>query len=157
MEIWKDIEGYEGLYQVSNLGNVKNNKNKIMKLAKEKNGYLRINLSKNGFKKRMSIHKLVAMTFIPNPNNYPQINHKDENKQNNCVDNLEWCTQIYNINYGNATKKHSKRVKCIETGIIYNSTRDAERKTNIAHNYISKCCLKRKYYKTAGGYHWCYI
>ena len=104
-EEWRDIRSYEGLYQVSNLGNVKsfNNriKNKNPMILKQtidrKNGYLTVSLSKNGKKKIHRVHKLVASIFIDNPNNYPVINHKDGNKLNNCVDNLEWCTYKQNI------------------------------------------------------------
>ena len=110
-EIWKDIKGYEKLYQVSNLGNVRrikfiNNRTqkdkiKMLKLIKDKKGYLKINLWKNNKSKMFLVHRIVAETFILNPNNLPQVNHKDENKSNNCVENLEWCSQKYNNNYGN--------------------------------------------------------
>ncbi len=115
-EIWKDIEGYEGLYQVSNLGDVRSlkyaggNKVKILKQGNV-NGYKRVSLHKNNKQKNYFVHRLVAMTFIPNPNNLPLVNHKDENKTNNSVDNLEWCTQKYNINYGSAIKKVVKIAK----------------------------------------------
>jgi hypothetical protein len=111
VEIWKDIEGYEGLYQVSNLGNVKSlytNKNlSYIKCGRDRE-YLSVSLSKDKKLKIYYIHRLVAETFIDNPNNYPYVNHKDENKQNNCVNNLEWCSPKYNINYG--TRKI--KVKC---------------------------------------------
>ena len=116
-EIWKDIKDYEGYYQVSNLGRIKSLK-RIVKgrwkniIIKEKilnrkieNGYLRVQLSKNNISKIFLVHRLVAETFIPNPNNYKEINHKDENTINNNVDNLEWCTHSYNINYGTRTQK----------------------------------------------------
>ena len=92
---WKDIPGYEGLYQVSNLGEIKSlgngktRKEKILRLTKDKYGYLYITLSENGKLKKFKVHRLVAMAFIPNPNNYTQINHKDENRSNNRVENLE--------------------------------------------------------------------
>lgn len=114
-EIWKDIQGYEGLYQVSNLGNVKNKiqpylkQEKIYKKFSNSNGYLFVGLRKDKKRKFKYIHRLVAEAFIPNPNNLPQINHKDENKQNNCVNNLEWCTNKYNQNYG--TIKERKKEK----------------------------------------------
>ena len=109
-EEWRYIKEYEGLYQVSSLGRVKSlnyrnsNKEKILKLNLNKSGYLHICLSKNGKVKAFNVHRLVAQAFIPNPNNYPIINHKDEDKSNNCVNNLEWCTYGYNSNYG--TCKH---------------------------------------------------
>ena len=97
MEEWRDIEGYEGLYQVSNLGNIKSLKDnygrsriKILKLKKRKDGYIQINLHKNGIIKTFRVHQLVARAFIDNPNNLKEINHKDENPSNNRVDNLEW-------------------------------------------------------------------
>ena len=115
-EIWKDVKGYEGLYQVSNLGRVKRlrfinrhldfKQEKILKPYKDGGDYyFVIGLHKNGKKKYKAIHRLVAEAFIPNPNNYPIVNHKDENKENNYVDNLEWCTHKYNSNYGNARTK----------------------------------------------------
>lgn len=100
----KWINGYEGLYQIDIYGNVyscKRNTAKGGKLIPQvTSGYFRVALSKNGIIKRCFVHRLVAEAFRPNPNNYPQVNHKDENRQNNCVDNLEWCTQLYNVNYG---------------------------------------------------------
>lgn len=120
-EVWKDIIGYEGVYQVSNLGNVKslerkrfngrvlvNKKSQIMKQYILKNGYCSTRLYKDGKSKNHLIHRLVAIAFIPNPQNLPQVNHKDENKGNNCVDNLEWCDRVYNNNYGTAQQRHSE-------------------------------------------------
>lgn len=112
IEIWKAIEGYEGLYQVStegqvrSLGNNKSRKTKILKQSTDSSGYKQIGLHKNGKCKTYLVHRLVAQTFIPNPNNLPQVNHKDEDKINNHVSNLEWCTQEYNNNYGT----HNQRV-----------------------------------------------
>lgn len=106
MEIYKDVEGYENLYQVSNMGNVKSLiSNKILKPAKNHNGYLYVCFSKQGKHKHHKIHRLVAQAFIDNPNSYPIINHRDENKTNNCVSNLEWCDHKYNINYGTAIER----------------------------------------------------
>ena len=120
-EIWKDVPNYEGLYQVSNLGNVKsldkyvnsgikNNtsvkrKGQLLKQSLKKNGYLQVTLTHNNIRKYIGVHRLVAQTFIPNPNNLPVVNHKDENPLNNCVNNLEWCTQKYNCNYGTRNSK----------------------------------------------------
>lgn len=105
-EIFKDILGYEGLYQVSNLGNVKSMyTNKILSAATKKRGYQYVNLYKDKLSKMHQIHRLVATAFIPNPNNLPIVNHKDEDPTNNKAENLEWCTHTYNINYGTATKK----------------------------------------------------
>lgn len=106
MEIWKDVVGYEGLYQISNLGRVKSvRQNKLMSL-KRCQGYLRVGLRHRGKEQRSYfVHRLVAEAFIPNPHNYPQINHKDECRTNNNVENLEWCTAKYNCNYGTHTLK----------------------------------------------------
>lgn len=107
IEEWRDINGYEGLYYVSDWGNIKNKKGKI--IAKEFfKGYYRVHLWKNGKGKHLFIHRLVAIAFIPNQNNYPQINHIDENKLNNRVENLEWCTAEYNSNYGTRKERNSK-------------------------------------------------
>ena len=100
-EIWKDCKGYEGKYQVSNLGRVWSiGSQKYLKGSTDKDGYMCVYLTaKNGKTKIEKIHRLVALVFLDNPNNYPQVNHKDENKQNNCVDNLEWCDTKYNTTY----------------------------------------------------------
>ena len=104
-EIWKPVVGYEGLYEVSNLGNVKTlhyyggRRQKLMSLGKRSDGYLTVGLSKNGICKHYSVHRLVAIAFIPNPDNLEMVNHKDENKENNNADNLEWCTRSYNQLY----------------------------------------------------------
>lgn len=105
MEVWKDIQGYEGKYQISNKGNVKSlnyrNSGYSQNLVPKTNnsGRLWVELALDGDKKPMLIHRLVAMAFIPNPHNYPQINHKDENVTNNRAENLEWCTGEYNVKY----------------------------------------------------------
>ena len=134
MEIWKDIENFEGLYQISNLGRVKS-ANRVVHVEDPKNhrkydkhfpecikttnldtkGYVMVTLKKNGKTSRYRIHRLVANAFIPNPNNLPQVNHIDENKENNCVDNLEWCTNEYNIKYGTRISRISNKRKGIST------------------------------------------
>ena len=100
-EEWRDIKGYEEKYQVSNLGRVKslkdrygNYREKILKYSKNNRGYLTVSLCKNSKVKLFTVHRLVAQAFIENSNNYPEVNHKDENKENNRVDNLEWCDKI---------------------------------------------------------------
>lgn len=111
-EIWRDIKGYEGLYQISSKGRVKSFRKPkkfgepdeyILKNYLSNNGYLQVFLYGKNARKSFSVHRLVAEAFIPNPNNFPQVNHKDENPTNNSVDNLEWCTAIYNNRYGTAT------------------------------------------------------
>ena len=115
-EEWRDIEGYEGLYQVSNLGRVKSlnynhtKSERILKGTPDKDGYLRVALFKDG-RKDYRVHQLVAKMFIPNPGNLQVINHKDENKQNNTAKNLEWCTVAYNNTYGDRLKKVSEANK----------------------------------------------
>lgn len=175
-EIWKDIKDYEGLYQVSNFGRVKSlrryvargtNKywvnEKILKPRYTK-GHYYTSLHKNKKSKNYYIHRLVAEAFIPNPDNLPCINHKDENTANNNVNNLEWCTHKYNANYGTRNKrlsdmftndpKRSKPIQCIETGTIYPSAKEAERQTGIFATKIIQVCKKR--HQTTGGYHWKY-
>ena len=112
-EIWKDIPGYEGLYQVSNLGQVRSLKFGKIKILKQedKNGYKRIQLKKKHF----LVHRLVAICFIDNPLNYPIINHKDEDPSNNKIDNLEWCSIQYNNNYSRKyINTKSKKVNCFD-------------------------------------------
>ena len=142
-ENWKDIEGYEGLYQVSNLGRVKSLnyhrswKEQCLKPGKVC-GYLYVILSKDGEVYGKYVHILVAEAFIPNPFNLPYVNHKDEVKTNNCVSNLEWCTAKYNTNYGTGMRRmldsrtgpnKEKQVLCVETGVVF----------------ISPNCRKQKY------------
>lgn len=115
-EIWKPKKDYEGLYEVSNLGRVKslgngksiNSKEGILKPGKIKQGYLFVNLYKDGKRKMFLVHRLVAEAFLPNPENLPFINHKDEDKTNNSVDNLEYCTREYNNNYGTRNERVAK-------------------------------------------------
>lgn len=113
MEEFKDIKGYEGKYQISNFGRVKSlwfGKEKILKPIEHSQGYLTVILYKNRKIKTIKIHRLVAEAFISNPHNYPCVNHKDENPANNCVDNLEWCTQKYNVNYGNCQQRRVAKI-----------------------------------------------
>lgn len=179
-EIWRPVVGYEGLYEVSNHGRVKSlnyNKRKgEIRILKEKlagRGYHSVCLVKGNEKKYKYIHKLVAEAFIPNPNNYQQVNHKDEDKTNNFVyvnidgtidiekSNLEWCTAKYNSNYGTRNKRCNeakrKKVRCVETNIIYLSLKEASMHTKCNKSNISGCCLNKYGCRTAGGYHWEYI
>lgn len=159
-EIWKDIESYEGLYWISNLGNVKSKR----KILKPINGeYLKVGLSKNGVQTTKAIHRLVAEAFVLNPQNKPMVNHKDENKHNNNVSNLEWCTNLYNINYGKRNEKISKTnsiYKVIQKDKqgnvikIWNSIWDITHNTKYRKDNISCCC--RGKYKYAYGYKWEY-
>ena len=168
MEVWKDIVGYEGLYQVSDWGNVRSlnynhtGKTRLLKPAKDSRGYLYVCLSKGGKQKFMSVHRLVAKAFIPNPLNLPVINHRDENPANNVVDNLEWCTQKYNVNYGTCgAKKAAKLSKVVlqydKSGNFvreWPSTMEVQRQKGFASSYISACCLGKL--KSAYGFIWKY-
>lgn len=169
-EIWKDIEGFEGLYQISNLGRVKsfqktykNSKQpyRILSLSSNQSGYLSVYLrASNGKDHRYTIHRLVAVAFIDNPNNYPCINHKDENKNNNCVDNLEWCSYSYNNAYGTARLRsritRSRPVsQFTKEGVwiaTYVTPAIAADILNCERHTIVRCCNKEN--KTALGYIW---
>lgn len=163
-EIWKDIEGYEGYYMVSNLGNVKSlnykgtGKEGILKPKKDRYGYLQVGLSKDNEKKFYTVHRLVAQAFLDNSDNLPEVNHKDENKQNNHADNLEFCTSKYNANYGTRNEKLSKPIVGVDrvTGLIveFMSAHEAERKLGINNGSIIKCCQGKS--KSAGGFVWYY-
>lgn len=161
---WKTIQGYEQ-YEVSNEGQVRNKKTgRILKPGNNR-GYLQVLLCKNGKQKWFLVHRLVAIMWIPNPNGYPVVNHIDENKENNSVDNLEWCSYKYNINYGTCqqrkgqAKKDSgnggKKVYCCELDQTFNSISEAERETGIWHQSIGRCCKGRQ--QTAGKMHWKYV
>lgn len=119
-EKWLPVVGYEGLYEVSNMGNVRKTDGKIPKQFIEPlRGYMKVSLRKDKKNKSVFVHRLVAMAFIPNPNNYPIINHKDEDKTNNLVDNLEWCTYQYNNTYGSKREKQSIITKNFwKTGVL---------------------------------------
>ena len=154
-----DIRGYEGKYAITSCGKVWSYKTKkFLSTHKNSKGYERVYLCKDKGGKSLAIHKLVAMAYIPNPNNLPQINHKDENKENNSANNLEWCTNKYNSNYGTRNermaKAKGKKVLCIELNRIFDSEKQAERELNIGVARISECCSGKN--KTAGGYHWRY-
>ena len=170
-EIWKDIAGYEGLYKVSNLGRVKSlnylrkgiEKDRIPN--KNNSGYLIVGLHKDGKIKNFLIHRLVAEAFIENVNDLPQVNHIDENKLNNRVENLEWCSAKYNSNYGehnyNLRNTKSSKVPNVLQYTLdgkflneYVSGRDAERKTGIPHGGILQCCQGK--WRTWKGFIWKY-
>lgn len=160
-EIWCPIKGYEGLYEVSDKGRVKSIgycKERILSPGKHPNGYLQVELYKNGERKMCKVHRLVAQTFIPNPDNLTQVNHKDENKENNSVQNLEWCDSKYNINYGTRNDRCSKPVlqftKDGEFIQEWKSTRDVERNLGYSNCNISSCCTGKR--KSAYNFIWKY-
>lgn len=199
-EIWKDVVGYEGLYQVSNLGRIKSlpklcingnggkyyTKEKILKPQYGSNGrtYTHVCLRKDGKTHIKEIHRIVAIAFIPNPLNLPQVNHRDENPSNNTVSNLEWCDGFYNHNYGTIkertrqTKKHNdsdkkglitklknkslnapKAIAQIDKdGTIlktFFSSREAFLKTGISARNIRRCCNGE--FEYCKGYRWKFI
>lgn len=163
-EIWKEVPGFEGLYQVSNYGQIRSTPRRgttggIMKGHIDKKGYINITLRKDGAQYTQKLHRLIAITFIPNPNNYPEVNHKDENKQNNRVDNLEWCTTSYNHEYGTRTVRASTRcgkpIRCVETGIEYQGAKWASKELSIDSSGITKALKNLN--RTCGGYHWQYV
>lgn len=166
---WKTIP-YAPMYEVSSAGYVRSKKkNLILHPHKHTNGYYRINLYINKKRQRFYMHRLIAELFIPNPDNKKEVNHKDGNRENYSIDNLEWCTRSENelhkcrvlgkkpskIMREKAIKKCSKRVLCVENNAIYKSLSFAERKTGICHQSISNAC--RGKYHTAGGFHWEYV
>ena len=172
-EIYRDIKDYEGLYQVSNFGNVmslnyrKTGRAELLKTYKNKKGYLLICLSKNKKQKTFQIHRLVAEAFIPNLENLPQVNHKDEDKTNNSVDNLEWCTNEYNHKYGTRNEriaktltngKQSKPVlQFSKTGEFikeWESSMEIQRQLGYCNSFIGKCCKGK--YESAYGFRWIY-
>ena len=164
---WRFPAGYEGLYLVSNTGMVYSVRRKIFLKPDCVKGYLQVSLQNKGRKERKKVHRLVAELFVPNPNNFPCVNHKDENKSNNSFENLEWCTVAYNNAFGERTERSrrtqiknsvsvgkTKSVMCVETNKKYQSAKQAERETGIYHSHISRCCSGKA--KTAGGMRWRY-
>lgn len=177
-EIWKDIKCYEGHYQVSNLGRVKSLgryrkgrygskvwvNERFMYQNVQKSGYVHIHLSMNHKVRIFKLHRLVAEAFIPNPNNLPQINHKDENKQNNCVDNLEWCDSKYNNNYGTKIERYSKTTtndkKRSKQVLQYDldgnlvrewpSLHEIERELGCSRSNVAKSCKSEGHHKVKG-------
>lgn len=157
-KIWKDIEGYENLYQVSTDGLVRTSHKglwEILSLGRKRHGYYSVLLHKDGKRKNMLVHRLVAKAFIPNPNNYPYINHKDENPSNNHIENLEWCTAKYNSNFGTCKNRigdsNSRPILKydLEGNFIreYKSMSEAERIEGINHASICICCNGRVSYQ----------
>lgn len=147
-------------YYIDTKGNVFNANGIKLKPLVSNNGYLRVSLSNHEVKhKRFSIHRLVAESFIPNPENLPQVNHKDEDKTNNCVENLEWCTALENLNYSNVIEKASEakeqKIRCVTTGEIFSSLKEVKNKFGVHHSNLVACCRGRR--KRCGGMEWEYV
>ena len=175
-EIWKDIKGYEGLYQASNLGHirsigyrqssrVKNKDYYILSPGRDTSGYLNCVLFKNKIRKSYKVHRLIAQTFIDNPFNYTDVNHKNEIKDDNRIENLEWVTHKYNMNYGTFRERMKEKTRSINKHVIqfdlsgnmikeWTSIREAAINNNISVGNIINCCKGRC--KTCGGYIWKY-
>lgn len=173
-EIWKDIKGYEGFYQVSSLGGVRSLDRRVRNclgftIAKGKvlsgvsrNGYLRVQLFKESKWKCYTIHRLVANTFLNNPNEMPEVNHKNENKEDNRVDNLEWCGRKQNCNYGTRTQRQSEKISkaVIQLTLMgveilkFKSASEVQRMLGYQGSHICECCNMKR--KTAYGYKWRY-
>lgn len=171
-EVWKDIEGYEGSYQVSNLGRVKslgrvdsighNKSSKILKAHPNGGKYLDVTLFNQNRREYFLVHRLVAQAFIPNPSDLPQVNHIDEDKTNNCVSNLEWCTAKYNLNYGNRRKSAIESMKkpiisISPDGIIKQevSATDFSKRTGIDVRNVNAVLKGRRNH--THGYHFKYV
>ena len=155
-ERWRDIEGFEGRYRISDHGRVFSLlSKKLLNIYTNSHGYQCVYLYLDGHYKNFKVHRLVAVAFVPNPYNLPQVNHKNEDKTYNYYTNLEWCSAAYNNNYGTRTLRaaitNARPVVCIETNIIYWGAREAARQVGI-HNHISECCNGKR--KSCGGYHW---
>lgn len=172
-EDWRSVEGFEGLYEVSNYGRVRSVdhyvkcnsgrrlvKGRLLKVCDRGNGYAFVTMGKDGKQYNVSVHIVVAKAFIPNPNNLPCVNHKDENPRNNCVDNLEWCTYGYNLSYNDLAKRkavdkrlpilqYSKDGKFIKE---WSHAREAAEELGLNKRAIYNCCQGRT--KTSGGFIW---
>lgn len=170
IETFLSVPGYEGLYEVSNLGNVKTlRKGRLLTQCSDKNGYKGVCLTKDGKSRTIQVHRLVAMAFIPNPENLPEVNHKDESHDNNCVENLEWISKKGNRNYGTYRERMSKSLKDSGTSNksvsaydkktlvfvkSYDSITEAEKELGLSKGSIGKALSGRT--KTSGGYIWKY-
>ena len=179
-EVWIDIAGYEGLYQVSNLGRIQSlprvnlcvnrkyvRKGKVLKGMSDKDGYLYVLLSKEGVQRKFLIHRLVAKHFIPNPQNFPQVNHRNEVVDDNRLENLEWCDCVYNIRYGTGLKRRAKLqtnkhgAKAVLQFTLdgefvreFPSTMEIVRVYGFRQSHINECCLGKA--KSSYGYVWKY-
>lgn len=169
-EEWRPVVGYEGYYMVSNMGNVKslgngnsnNSKERILKQYKSGGGYLNVNLYKEGIIKHYRVHRLVAQAFLPNPYNLPVINHKNEIKSDNRVENIEWCSYSYNNSYNDKAKKTGEKKSKAIVGVhiisgekvFFSSAREAKKTLGIAYQNICHCLKGKRH--SAGNFQWFY-
>lgn len=163
-EEWRPIKDYEGLYEVSNFGRVKSlcagrwKNTMLRKPQPTQNGYMAVMLKKSGKVRQITIHRLVAIAFLDNPDGLREVNHKDEDKKNNRADNLEWCTRKYNQNYNEHYKIYYKPViQLTKDGTKvgrYESLKEAQKATGIPSSYISGVLRGRR--RTTGGFRWQY-
>lgn len=165
-EDWLPVVGYEGYYEVSNLGNVRSVRynhvgeviySRIIKPCTKANGYFGVVLSKQSTTTNYLVHRLVAITFLENPFDLPEVNHKDGDKTNNAITNLEWVSSSDNLAhaYRNGLKyKVGKPVVCVETGEIFESVKAANESLGITHYHIADVCNHITNHKTVCGYHW---
>ena len=152
----RDIPGWEGLYAATRDGRIWSHRHKkFMKTCGELDNYQIVMLSKDGKGKLFYVHRLIALAYIPNPNNYPQVNHIDEHKDHNWADNLEWCSVSYNLHYSGIGRKRVP-IRCIETGTVYDSIYLAAKETGAAQPNLSTH-IKWGTPKTVVGYHWEYV
>lgn len=156
----KDIPGYEGHYAITENGKVWSHKRKkFLAPYRSGHGYHAVQLCVGGKRAIYKVHRLVALTYIPNPDNLPQVGHKDETRINNCVSNLYWTTQLENNNYGShnarVAKAFAKPVRCIELGKVFESISAAAREMKLEVTKICYCCRGKRI--THGGYHWEYV
>ena len=163
----RDVKGYEGIYAVTEQGEVWSHlSHKFLKSADNGTGYRYVHLRRDGKGRNCLVHRLVAEAFVENPLRLAEVNHKDENKQNNNKDNLEWCSHSYNNRYGSKRERGAKtwrnngktyrKVICIETNAIYRSISEAANALNLFAGDISRSCRNIKGHQTCGGYHWKY-
>ena len=161
MERMIPMPGYEGRYSVTESGQVYSHKsNKFIKAHDNGHGYMEVCLCVDGKPFHKYVHRIVAEAFVLNPDNLPEVNHKDENRANNHAGNLEWCTAKYNKNYGGRAKKFSisrgTPVMCVETNQVFHGIREAARATGLNASSIAACCTGYRNTKTTGGFRWKY-